>query len=161
MPDDPPADADADADAAADAGATEESTDVVLPGGETITAPSVELANVITAAVAGTPIAEAFTRQGIAVPPAGSPIADPVEPAQLLAGDIGIFADRHALALGNGQALLDNQIQPLSAIGGPGFIGWQHPPQPHSIQPHSIQPEPPQPDPIQPEERPVPVPATP
>ncbi|HQC78242.1 MAG TPA: DUF4226 domain-containing protein [Mycobacterium sp.] len=95
-----------------------------------LTAAAPDLTNVITAAVAGTPIPEAFARQGITVPAAGSPVADPVEPDQLIAGDIGIFTDRHALALGNGKALLDNQIQPITAIGGPGFIGWQHPPDP-------------------------------
>ncbi|MGV1087392.1 MAG: DUF4226 domain-containing protein [Mycobacterium sp.] len=125
-PHDPPADVPAEPTAEQ----TEGSTDVVLPTGETITAPSPELANVITAAVAGTPIPEAFTRQGITVPAAGSPVAEPIDPAQLTAGDVGIFADRHALALGNGKALLDNQIQPITAIAGPGFIGWQHPPKP-------------------------------
>lgn len=87
-----------------------------------------ELAGVITAAVAGTPIPEAFSRQGITIPPPGSPVDAPLDPAQLVPGDIGVFGDRHALALGNGNALLDNQIQPVTAIGGPGFIGWQHPP---------------------------------
>lgn len=95
-----------------------------------LTASGAELTNVITAAVAGTPIPEAFAQQGITVPAAGSPVADPIAPDQLVAGDIGIFTDRHALALGNGKALLDNQIQPITAIGGPGFIGWQHPPDP-------------------------------
>lgn len=100
----------------------------VVPQADAVAAPAPELEKVITAAVAGTPIAEAFSAEGITIPAAGSPIAEPVDPAQLAAGDIGIFADRHALALGNGKALLDNQIQPVTAIGGPGFIGWQHPP---------------------------------
>ncbi len=117
-------------DPALDPPAAEPGADVVLPSGETVTAPNPELAKVITAAVAGTPIAEAFASQGITIPAAGSPVSDPVDPRGLQAGDIGIFTDRHALALGNGQALLDNTVQPVSAIGGPGFIGWQHPPRP-------------------------------
>ena len=106
------------------------STEVLLPTGQTITAPSPELANVITAAVAGTPIPEAFDRQGITIPAPGSTVDEPVDPAGLAAGDIGIFTDRHALALGNGTALLDNAIVPSTAVGGAGFLGWQHPPKP-------------------------------
>lgn len=108
----------------------EESTEVLLPSGATITASSPELANVITAAVAGTPIAEAFSWQGITIPAPGSTVYEPVDPASLTAGDIGIFNDRHALSLGNGTALVDNQIAPVTAIGGAGFLGWQHPPKP-------------------------------
>ncbi len=105
-------------------------TEVLLPSGETITAPSPELANVITAAVAGTPIAEAFSHQGITIPAPGSTVGEQIDPARLTAGDIGIFTDRHALSLGNGTALLDNEIAPVTAIGGAGFLGWQHPPKP-------------------------------
>ena len=54
----------------------------------------------------------------------------PVEPARLVPGDIGLFSDRYALALGNGQMLLDNVIQPVGVISDPGFIGWQQPPEP-------------------------------
>ena len=77
--------------------------------------------------VAGTPIADAFRQQGIAIPPPGSAIAALVAPDQLIAGDIGVLADRHALALGDGKALLDNQIRDVADIAGPGFVGWQHP----------------------------------
>jgi len=85
---------------------------------------------VIAAAVAGTPIQEAFGAQGITIPEPGSAITSPLDPTQVVAGDIGVFTDRHALALGGGKALLDQQIQPLAAVSGPGFIGWQHPPEP-------------------------------
>jgi hypothetical protein len=53
----------------------------------------------------------------------------------LVPGDIGVLADRHALALGNGTALLDNQIQPITNVVGPGFLGWQHPPGPTTTNP--------------------------
>ncbi|MGH3563285.1 MAG: DUF4226 domain-containing protein, partial [Mycobacterium sp.] len=43
-------------------------------------------------------------------------------------GDIGMFTDRHALALGSGKALLDGQIQHIGNVRGPSFLGWQHPP---------------------------------
>jgi hypothetical protein len=53
----------------------------------------------------------------------------------LAPGDIGVLADRHALALGNGTTLLDNQIQPIANVVGPGFLGWQHPPGPTTTNP--------------------------
>lgn len=91
-----------------------------------------DVAGVIAAAVAGTPIDDAFGQQGITIPAPGSPVSAPLDPGELVAGDIGIFTDRHALALGNGKALLDSQIQPIETVNRPGFIGWQHPPAPHN-----------------------------
>jgi hypothetical protein len=109
--------------------------EVELPDGQTVSAPSPQIAAAITAAVAGTPIPEAFRQQGIVLPPPGNPVAAPVDAAMLAPGDIGVLADRHALALGNGTALLDNQIQPIANVVGPGFLGWQHPPGPTTINP--------------------------
>ena len=105
-------------------------TIVYLPDGDTVTAPSREVAAAITAAVGGAAIPDAFRQQGIIIPAPGSTIPAPLDPAGLAPGDIGVFTDRHALALGNGKALLDNQIQPIASMNGPGFIGWQHPPEP-------------------------------
>jgi len=107
-------------------------TTVELPDGRTVTAPTPELAAVITAAVAGTPIAEAFGEQGITVPEPGTPVIGPVDVQQLLPGDIGVLADRHALALGDGTVLLDQRIGPISSVLGPDFLGWQHPPAPQT-----------------------------
>ena len=103
---------------------------VRLPDGEMVAAATPELAAVIRAAVAGTPIAEAFAQQHITIPPPGSPVADAVDLHRLVAGDVGILTDRHALALGNGSVLLDNRIQPAVSVSGPGFLGWEHPPVP-------------------------------
>ena len=82
---------------------------------------------VIAAAVAGTPIPEAFAQQGITLPPVGSPVIAPIDPAHLIAGDVGVFPDRYALALGNGKALLDNRITPIADITAAGLLGWVHP----------------------------------
>lgn len=103
-------------------------TTVTLPDGETVTADSPQLAAAITAAVGGSPIAEAFRQQGITIPPPGTAVADPVDPARVTPGDIGIFTDRHALALGPDKALLDGQIQHIATVSGPSFLGWEHPP---------------------------------
>lgn len=98
------------------------------PGNGPEPGPDPDLAQVISAAVSGTPIADAFDEQGIDIPDPGTPIADPVDPSRLAAGDVGVFTDRHALALGNGKALLDDQIQPIGSVNRPGFLGWHHPP---------------------------------
>ena len=66
------------------------------------------------------------------IPPPGTAVSDPVDPSQLAPGDIGMFTDRHALALGDSRALLNGQIQHISTVNGPGFLGWEHPPVPVS-----------------------------
>ncbi|MCV7075860.1 DUF4226 domain-containing protein [Mycobacterium szulgai] len=103
-------------------------TTVTLPTGETVTAASPQLAAAIKAAAGGVPIAEAFQQQGIAIPPPGTPVPQPIDPSRVAPGDIGIFTERHALALGASKALLDGQIQHISAVTGPSFLGWEHPP---------------------------------
>ncbi len=134
--------ADVAGDDASSAEAHIEPTPVLLPDGQTVIAPSPELASVITAAVGGAPIPTAFSWQGITIPAPGSPVAVPLDPARLVPGDIAVFADRHALALGNGKALLDKQIQPISSVTGPGFIGWQHPPEPDPMSTPPVLPAP-------------------
>jgi hypothetical protein len=105
-------------------------TTISLPNGETVTAANPQLAAAIKAAADGTPIAEAFRQQGITIPPPGTAVADPVDPSRLTPGDIGMLTDRHALALGQSRALLNGQIQHISTVNGPSFLGWEHPPAP-------------------------------
>lgn len=103
-------------------------TTVTLPDGETVTAASPQLAAAIQAAVGGASIPEAFQQQGITIPAPGTAVASPIDPMQVAPGDIGIFTDRHALALGHTKALLDGQIQHIATVSGPSFLGWEHPP---------------------------------
>jgi hypothetical protein len=105
-------------------------TTVTLPTGETVTAASPQLAAAIRAATGGTPIADAFQQQGITIPPPGTAVSTPLDPSRVEPGDIGMFTDRHALALGRSKALLDGQIQQISTVTGPSFLGWEHPPAP-------------------------------
>ena len=105
-------------------------TNVTLPTGETVTAANPQLAAAIKAAAGGVPIADAFRQEGIAIPPPGTAVSDPVDPSRLAPGDIGMFTDRHALALGQSEALLNGQIQHISTVNGPSFLGWEHPPGP-------------------------------
>lgn len=90
-------------------------------------------AGVIAAAVSGTPIPDAFDQQGITIPGPGTQVSTPLALEDVVPGDVALFDDRHALALGNGKVLLDDQIQPIEAVNRPGFIGWQHPPEPDRI----------------------------
>jgi hypothetical protein len=107
-------------------------TIATLPNGETLTAASPQLAAAIEAAASGTPIADAFRQEGMTIPPPGTAVSDPVDPSQLAPGDIGMFTDRHALALGDSRALVNGQIQHISTVNGRGFLGWEHPPVPVS-----------------------------
>jgi hypothetical protein len=130
-PDGDPPDDDA---AAESQGAPEPSpagaTTVTLPNGDTVTAASPQLAAAIKAAAGGIPIPDAFRQQGITIPAPGTTVANPVDPSRLTPGDIGMFTDHHALALGNSKALLNGQIQHISTVKGPAFLGWEHPPAP-------------------------------
>jgi hypothetical protein len=122
--------ADHDAESAAPKPPASGPTTVTLPNGETVTAASPQLAEAIKAAAGGMPIADAFRQEGIAIPPPGTAVSDPVDPSRLEPGDIGMFTDRHALALGQSRALLNGQIQHISTVNGPSFLGWEHPPGP-------------------------------
>ena len=110
-------------------------TTVTLPNGETVTAASPQLAAAIKAAAAGASIPDAFQQQGITIPPPGTAVTHPIEPALVAPGDIGMLTDRHALALGHSKALLDGQIQHIATVSGPSFLGWEHPPTPAHTEP--------------------------
>lgn len=99
---------------------------VTLPDGATTTVADARLAAAMQAAAEGTPVAEAFRRQQIDIPPPGIPVTAPVDPVRLRPGDIGVFTDRHAVFVGDGKALLDGQIHLAGNLRGPGFLGWQH-----------------------------------
>ncbi|WP_197382611.1 DUF4226 domain-containing protein [Mycolicibacterium mengxianglii] len=117
-----------------------ETAQVRLPNGDVVTAPSPQLAKVVTAAIAGTPIGEAFHQHGLTIPPPGTAVAHPVDPAEVSTADIGMFTDRQALALDRTRALLGGEIQPLSSVSGPSFLGWMHPPQSTGTAPSAAAP---------------------
>ncbi|WP_046315030.1 DUF4226 domain-containing protein [Mycobacterium sp. UM_Kg1] len=101
---------------------------VRLPDGHTTTVDDPHLAAAMQAVVDGQPVVEAFRSQGIPIPPPGTPVVAAVAVENLRPGDIGVFTDRHALAVGEDKALLDGQIHLVKNLQGPGFLGWQHPP---------------------------------
>ncbi len=114
----------------AESAPTTESTTVRLPDGCFVNAPTAKIAEVLRSAIAGTPIVEAFRQEGITVPPPGTAVSHPVDPARLLGGDIGMFTDRQVLAVDRDRALVDGRIQPVASVSGPSFLGWLHPPSP-------------------------------
>lgn len=101
---------------------------VRLPDGETTAVSNPQLAAAMQAVADGQSVVEAFRDQGIHIPPPGTPVTAAVDVAGLRPGDIGVFTDRHALAVGSGKALLDGQVHLVENLRGPGFLGWQHPP---------------------------------
>lgn len=105
-------------------------TIVTLPDGDTVTAASPQLAAAIRAAANGAPISDAFRQQGIIIPSPGTAVTVPLDPSRVVPGDIGMFTDHHALALGRGRALLNGQIHDIATVSGPSFLGWEHPPAP-------------------------------
>jgi Domain of unknown function (DUF4226) len=118
-----------------------ESTEVRLPNGDLVNAPTPQLAKIITTALGGTPIGEAFHQHGLTIAPPGTAVPDPVDPAKVTTGDVGMFTDRQALALDRTRALLGGQIEPLTSVSGPSFLGWFHPPEAGSTAPTSASPE--------------------
>ncbi len=104
------------------------STAVLLPDGSTVTARTPAVAAAVKACLAGTPLDAAFRQAGIELPPPGTPVTNPVDPAALTAGAIGMFKDHYVVALSAAKALQDGQVVSLSAAAaGPDFLGWIDP----------------------------------
>jgi hypothetical protein len=103
-------------------------TDVRLPDGTTAHAPNGHAADAVRAALNGASVSQAYQQAGITVPPAGTPVLDPVAPGDLRAGDVGVWKDHLVMALGDGKVLVSGQVQPQSSVGsGPDFLGWMRP----------------------------------
>jgi hypothetical protein len=77
-------------------------------------------------------------------------VTNPIDPSHVAPADIGVFIDRHALALGPGKALLDGQIQDIATASGPSFLGWEHPPAAAAASAAPAKPDPPTPTPTRP-----------
>jgi len=105
------------------------STDVQLPDNSVTEARTAQAAEAVRSALNGTPVAEAWQQAaGVTLPPAGTPVTDPVPPTQLKAGDVGMWKDHLVMALGDGKVLVSGQVQPLESVSsGPDFLGWFDP----------------------------------
>lgn len=108
--------------------ATPAGVSVSLPDGSKTDAPSTAAAAAMRSAVDGTPVETAWQQAGVTLPPAGTPILDPVPPGDLKGGDVGYFKDHLVMALGNNKFLVNGQVQPESSLSsGPDFLGWMRP----------------------------------
>ena len=110
------------------AAAAAPSSAVQLPDGSTVTARTPAIAAAVKSYLAGTPLDAAYRQAGIELPPPGTPVTNPVDPAALTAGAIGMFKDHYVVALSAAKALQDGQVVSLSAAAaGPDFLGWIDP----------------------------------
>ncbi|ORV28833.1 DUF4226 domain-containing protein [Mycolicibacterium confluentis] len=105
------------------------STAVRLPDGSHVNAPTPAVAEALRAVLAGTSVAEAYHRHGLSIPPPGSAVPHPVDPSRVSTGDVAMFSDRQAVALDRQRAFVDGQVQPITTVSGPSFLGWLHPPE--------------------------------
>ena len=106
------------------------STDVKLPDGSTVHAPNAQAATAVRAALNGASTSDAYQQAGVTLPPAGTPVLNPVAPGDLQAGDVGVWKDHQVIALGSDKVLISGQVQPESSVGSsPDFLGWMRPTQ--------------------------------
>ena len=119
---------------------------VTMPDGTPVTAPNEKAATAARSVLTGQSVTDAYKAQGIDIPPPGTPVTTPVDPAHLEAGDIARFGSRPpVMAMGNGKVWMDGQLQPLSAMGSSGdFLGWSKPTA-QTVMAHASAPLPPVP----------------
>jgi Domain of unknown function (DUF4226) len=100
---------------------------VSLPDGTTVTAPDDHRAAAMKAVVNGSSVSAAYGDQ---IPPAGSPVMNPVDRNSLRPGDYAQFEAKPAVMfMGNGKIWLDGQLKPVSALpSSSDFLGWTQPP---------------------------------
>ncbi|MBS9536138.1 hypothetical protein KIH27_21370 [Mycobacterium sp. M1] len=104
------------------------STQVQLPNGDLVEARNGIGARALRAMLDGASVSEAYRQAQVTLPPPGTPVTEPVPPAQLKAGDVGMWKDHMVPSLGGGKVLVSGQVQPLESVGsGPDFLGWFDP----------------------------------
>jgi len=106
----------------------ETGTDVKLADGTIAHARTGQGATAVRAVLGGASVADGYKQADITLPPPGTPVTDPVPPAQLKAGDVGYWKDHLVMALGGGKVIVNGQVQPQDSVGsGPDFLGWIDP----------------------------------
>lgn len=112
----------------AETGGTGAGLSISLPDGTHTQAASTAAAAAVRSAIDGTPVDTAWQQAGVTLPPAGTPILDPIPPGDLKAGDVGYFKDHLVMALGSNKFLVNGQVQPETSLSsGPDFLGWMRP----------------------------------
>lgn len=100
---------------------------VSLPDGTSVTVPDDQREAALKAVMEGKSVSAAYGDQ---IPPAGSPVMNPVDRDKLRPGDYAQFDAKPAVMyMGNGKIWLDGQLKPVSALpSSTDFLGWTGPP---------------------------------
>jgi len=107
---------------------------VTMPDGTPVTAPDAQRAAAMKAVVDGSSVSAAYGDQ---IPPAGTPVMNPVDPNSLQPGDYAQFEAKPAVMyMGNGKIWLDGTLKPVSALpSSEDFLGWTGPPATGAVTP--------------------------
>jgi hypothetical protein len=101
---------------------------VRLPDGSTTTARNPQAAQAIRDYLAGETVDASYRKNGIQLPPPGTPITHPVDPSRLACGDLAMFKDHYVPVLSSVKAYLNGQVVPLGSVASsPDFLGWIDP----------------------------------
>lgn len=96
--------------------------------GETTEARTAAGAAAVCAVLNGASVTDAYLQQAIVLPPVGTPLPDAVTPQCLRAGDVGVWRDRLAIALGGGKMIMSGHVRPIDSVcSAPDFLGWFDP----------------------------------
>ncbi|KPN46606.1 DUF4226 domain-containing protein, partial [Mycobacterium intracellulare] len=98
---------------------------VKLPDGSTATARSPQAAQAIRDYLGGDTVDAAYRKNGLQLPPPGTPITHPVDPSRLACGDVAVFRDHYEPVLSAVKAYRNGQVVPLGTVtSSPDFLGW-------------------------------------
>lgn len=104
------------------------SATVTLPDGSTAVARNPQAAQSIRDYLAGDTVDASYRKNGIQLPPPGTPLTHPVDPSHLTCGDLAMFKDHYVPVLSAVKAYLNGQVVPLGSVtSSPDFLGWIDP----------------------------------
>lgn len=107
---------------------TSVSTTVTLPDGSTAVARNCQAAQAIRDYLAGDTVDASYRKNGIGLPPPGTPLTHPVDPSHLACGDLAMFKDHYVPVLSSVKAYLNGRVVPLGSVtSSPDFLGWIDP----------------------------------
>jgi hypothetical protein len=104
------------------------STTVKLPDGSPAAARTPQTAQAIRDYLGGDTIDAAYRKNGIQLPPPGTPVTSPVDPSHLSCGDVAMFKDHYVPVLSAVKAFVNGQVVPLGSVSSsPDFLGFIDP----------------------------------
>jgi hypothetical protein len=104
------------------------STTVKLPDGSPASARSPQTAQAIRDYLGGDTIDAAYRKNGIQLPPPGTPVTNPIDPSHLSCGDVAMFRDHYVPVLSAVKAFMNGQVVPLGSVSSsPDFLGFIDP----------------------------------